>query len=356
MNTYKVRKGDTLNAIAKRFNTTINNIGGYRSGNPDLIFPGENLNIGDNTIKGDEFTNTKTTNFTPEIPDAPPVVPEYDFSSTLKEIETNKDERSDVRDKIAKIRNEEQDVYKTQKERFGNLEGDRMKLGDIQSQLNALKLQRQAIPTSVSDRYRGRGVTAGALQNMTSQELSRNAIASTDLAATGQLLQGNINTAIDLIEEATELELAPIQKRLDYEESNLDRLIDSYNDDRSEYNKQIVAQAKKEKEKLQRERNSLTDLRNLRRDNRIMAQEARKGGASSWVVKSIMGANSYEEALDKASKYLGKVEDYKGAREQRAIEAAKRAAEYHKKRMEDKDTSGGEEDWMDAAITKAAEE
>lgn len=43
---YTVQAGDTLSAIAARFGVPVQSITGYRSGNPNLIFPGETLSIG----------------------------------------------------------------------------------------------------------------------------------------------------------------------------------------------------------------------------------------------------------------------------------------------------------------------
>jgi len=44
--TYKVSSGDTLGKIAKQFGVRTNDITGYRSNNPNLIYPGEELTIG----------------------------------------------------------------------------------------------------------------------------------------------------------------------------------------------------------------------------------------------------------------------------------------------------------------------
>jgi len=44
--TYRVKKGDTLSGIAKNFGVKTSDIGGFRSGNADLIFPDEELSIG----------------------------------------------------------------------------------------------------------------------------------------------------------------------------------------------------------------------------------------------------------------------------------------------------------------------
>ena len=44
--TYTVKSGDTLSKIGQQYGVPINQISGYKSGNPDLIYPGEVLNIG----------------------------------------------------------------------------------------------------------------------------------------------------------------------------------------------------------------------------------------------------------------------------------------------------------------------
>lgn len=44
-NTVTVKSGDTLSQIAKQYGVNISDISGYRSGDPNLIFPGEVLNL-----------------------------------------------------------------------------------------------------------------------------------------------------------------------------------------------------------------------------------------------------------------------------------------------------------------------
>ena len=48
---YEVKEKDTLSAIARKFGVPIAQITGYRSGNPDLIYPGEKLTIGEAPTK-----------------------------------------------------------------------------------------------------------------------------------------------------------------------------------------------------------------------------------------------------------------------------------------------------------------
>lgn len=62
---YVVQSGDTLGAIALKFGVPISSISGYRSGDPNKIFPGETLSIGSSTPQ----TSTPTPP-SPEVPDA----------------------------------------------------------------------------------------------------------------------------------------------------------------------------------------------------------------------------------------------------------------------------------------------
>jgi len=72
--TYTVKSGDTLFEIAQRYGVNVSDITGYRSGNPNLIYPGEVLNIGG---AGGIAPTTPTVPTTPTIPTVPtvPTVP-----------------------------------------------------------------------------------------------------------------------------------------------------------------------------------------------------------------------------------------------------------------------------------------
>ena len=62
--TVKVQSGDTLSAIAAKYGISVGDISGYSSGNPNLIFPGENLtlsNIG-SSVKASDIKPATTVN------------------------------------------------------------------------------------------------------------------------------------------------------------------------------------------------------------------------------------------------------------------------------------------------------
>lgn len=55
---YVVRPGDTLSAIAKQYGVNVSDITGYRSGNPNLIYPGESLSISGSASKPSTLGNS----------------------------------------------------------------------------------------------------------------------------------------------------------------------------------------------------------------------------------------------------------------------------------------------------------
>jgi LysM repeat protein len=59
--TYTVQSGDTLSSIAKKYGVNIGNITGYRSGNPNLIYPGEKLTLGNTAPVSNVQNNVGTT-------------------------------------------------------------------------------------------------------------------------------------------------------------------------------------------------------------------------------------------------------------------------------------------------------
>ena len=58
--TYTVQQGDTLSGIAARFGINMNQITGYRSGNPNLIYAGEVLTIGGTATTSTPAASSRT--------------------------------------------------------------------------------------------------------------------------------------------------------------------------------------------------------------------------------------------------------------------------------------------------------
>ena len=77
---YTVQSGDTLSGIASRLGVDQGRLTGYRSGNPDLIYPGEVLNIGGNGVKATDVSFSQP-------PTQPSIVPSNPATVSPKEMQ-----------------------------------------------------------------------------------------------------------------------------------------------------------------------------------------------------------------------------------------------------------------------------
>ena len=92
--TYTVKPGDTLSKIGKRFGVDWRKITGYRSGNPNLIYPGEVLTI----PTGETTTPTTTPTTQPTQPTGAPTIQRtaMDWQTALQKAKEMKPDFSDI--------------------------------------------------------------------------------------------------------------------------------------------------------------------------------------------------------------------------------------------------------------------
>ena len=84
MQPYTVQSGDTLSAIAKRYGVGIGSISGYRSGNPNLIYPGEKLTVsGISTPVVPQVTSSPTRPTVPTISSSTSSPPVYQGGQSM---------------------------------------------------------------------------------------------------------------------------------------------------------------------------------------------------------------------------------------------------------------------------------
>ena len=118
---YTVKPGDTLSAIAKQLGVPMASITGYRSGNPNLIYPGEKLSIAGTGMMGGGTTTTPQTGGTnggtsgitdsgsppPSAPpqNAPPTPSPGDFTKTYTDT-LNKLGISSIKSQFDKVNKE----------------------------------------------------------------------------------------------------------------------------------------------------------------------------------------------------------------------------------------------------------
>lgn len=138
--TYKVKKGDTLSAIAKSLGTTIDQISGYKSGDPNKIFEGESLSVGGGASQNqaqerssaisEAFGGSSTPTSTTATTEAPARTfladSVYDKGSYTTKATEAKKKKEEVGSKLQNF----------EKTRYDDLYKE-LKLGDVKSKVDA---------------------------------------------------------------------------------------------------------------------------------------------------------------------------------------------------------------------------
>lgn len=174
MATYKVQGGDTLSGIAAKYGTDYKKITGYKSGDPNKIFPGEVLTIPDagNPIAppaqfGDKggvqsYTNAAQNNFIQSYqpPDVPKVSSAADIVGEVKKLlPTNPaPEAPKLTDLYAKYRTENH---------LDQLESD---INDLTAQEDAIVAERRQRNTLEQGKPVDQNVIAGRMSEVDRQE------------------------------------------------------------------------------------------------------------------------------------------------------------------------------------------
>lgn len=114
--TYQVKKGDTLSKIAASQGVKLSDITGYKSGNPDLIYEGENVTINkptttsNNSFNGKDVTGMSTKDLSKEMASVYGETPTEDDGPTIdtykSDYATNKTKRDEAFQKLQGITTE----------------------------------------------------------------------------------------------------------------------------------------------------------------------------------------------------------------------------------------------------------
>ena len=144
--TYQIKKGDTLGAIAQKFGTTVGNISGFRSGDPDLIFPGETITIGTDkpttpstpatdragAIRGELAT---TPDVTADVPE-----PTVDFNKYQADLAEATKQKGEAFEELKGFRTKRYDELREER----GLETNRTEIDSLDKQISQKKMWKQS--------------------------------------------------------------------------------------------------------------------------------------------------------------------------------------------------------------------
>ncbi|KKR46082.1 MAG: hypothetical protein UT82_C0018G0017 [Parcubacteria group bacterium GW2011_GWB1_40_14] len=226
-------------------------------------------------ITAEKLTPVQPTNFQTAPPVSVPSVPDFTALGPVEQqVQTESEEirrrQTELLGKGAFERAEET--------RLGLPEFQRQQR-DLTSQLLTFKteledLQNQAatIPSQVEEQFTGRGATAGGIAPIMAGELRRNQIKQATVASKAltvsarlQAIQGNIETANDMVKLAVEAKFGPIEEELAVKRANYDVIIKSpaFSAEQKERAKTLDEAAKKKEAEIKVQRDNVEDARKM---------------------------------------------------------------------------------------------
>lgn len=136
---YKVQKGDTLGAIAKKYGVGLSDITGYKSGDPNKIFEGETIAIGSPKTTGSSYVDEVKSQLT-DTPDTSSTKESDPYG--LADIRTKIDDATTKRDSaFAELKDISTKTFEDEYAKRG-LEEKKTKLATIDSEIAAARQER----------------------------------------------------------------------------------------------------------------------------------------------------------------------------------------------------------------------
>lgn len=189
---YTVQSGDTLSKIGQQYGVDYNKITGYKSGNPNLIYPGEVLNIPDATptMTAESLQNPQQP---AQLPEFNP--PQVNFTPTLTPQQQTNQGFEDIFKQY--LGNQQApanpaDTLRTLEEQQG-LGGKQARVNELTGQLNAITAELQANKLGL----KAEGLTAAGAGARNIGLEREAAIRALPISAQLSAAQGDLETAQD---------------------------------------------------------------------------------------------------------------------------------------------------------------
>ena len=245
-------------------------------------------------ITGANLTPEPTVQF--QVPQESPVpaVPEFEMTEPEKEVQTGVDEVQRLQEELIG-----ESAFRTgQEQEVGLVEAKKLQR-ELTNRLNILSSEREAIPLILEEESKGRGRTTGGVAPLQADRLRQNAIQSLAVSAQLQAAQGNVSTALELIDRAVAARFDPIKERIAVKKANLQLIIDS-----PEYSVADKRRASRQKAAQDAEEKRVATQEAEQKEIWNIGVTATQNGADAETLRKIQNAKTKEEALSLAAMYL----------------------------------------------------
>lgn len=183
-------------------------------------------------------------------------------------------------------------AFTAQQEEIQGIESLKKAKQDLDNQLKVLQAEALAIPQQAQLEAEGRGITAAGLRPITTARLRENAIKALTVSALSQAANGNLATALDLVDRAVAQKYDPIREEINAKMKNLDLILRSPEYTQAEKKRAaeqqaILANQEAEVAAQEAEQKAIWDL----------SIDAVSAGADAVTLQKIRDAETKEEAL-----------------------------------------------------------
>ena len=241
----------------------------------------------------------------PEIRPVEPIVPDVPI---LQATEPEK-EVSAAQKRIAELNTQTvgESARRTTLEGEADIEGKTEAIQSFQNELkliqaeqSALAEQQRIIPLQLQEQAKGRGVTAGGLAPLQTSRLRQLSIRQGLVASKGMFAaanlsaaQGDLSTALSMIDRAVENQFNPIKEEIAAKRANLELLLQDPNLALADKNRAIRLQTQLDAQEQQVEEQKADELKK----GEIVATAASLG-ADALTIKALNKAKTSQEALE----------------------------------------------------------
>ena len=312
METYKVQKGDTLGGIAEKYNVSLDDISGYRSGNVNLIYPNETLNI-KKKVKWSELDNipqvTVNNSGAVDSPDNYPA-PAYNFNPTsnndsnmIKSSFNNAVNRENtLRSETDRLTQDLTGLYNQRADSIADVYG-MDKSDDIKLQLDKIMADRANIENQAQLNAEGRGITEEGLQPLTTSQLRRNTIQANQKLAEYNYQRGLTENSLADIDRVIDAKFKPLEIQMKYKEQQYNDIYRTFSNKQSAYASSLANMAKLKISEMEQDKARLDKEKQIETFKNRLMLSAKGNGAPASVLDAINNATSPKEMLKVSGRY-----------------------------------------------------
>lgn len=256
---------------------------------------------------------------------SPNQIPVYPVSSIPQlELTQPEKESSDLIKQLQTLTSQTvgESAFRAEKEKEAGISELTKTQTDLAGQLKVLQAEAQTIPLQIQQEAIGRGITVGGIKPLETARLRENAIKALTTGALLQASQGQLTTALNLVDRAVEQQFGTIKEEIAAKTANLNLILKSPEFTIAEKNR-----AEQQKAIQETQIKAITKQEADAKEIYNISVNAAQQGADSATLQRLQSARSPQEALQIAGYYLGA--DFRAKLEQQKLTQDLQVATYN---------------------------